>query len=280
MPPLLKSILLLIVISIITFWVTCGGTILLFVGWYSWWGWWVVAWWAIILLGILFLFFILRKFLKIYIWRYIGISILLSLLTYIVGYSFFILGIDGLLMRVPWLNLLSYIFSLVWLILSVYIFHFYRMKALVEKENIGNMASDIRTIFYTLFGPLIRLITGTRNPVQIESSISEASSIHSSESIDLMNSLAQVDISSIHSVRFSSRNWTEFQLETENMIRLAKYVTMKMGKMDFEPHELETIFQYVDKNIITDTSADMKVKIKELLQGFVKHGGIVELIPE
>ena len=64
------------------------------------------------------------------------------------------------------------------------------------------------------------------------------------------------------------------------MIRLAKYVTMKMGKMDFEPHELETIFQYVDKNIITDTSADMKVKIKELLQGFVKHGGIVELIPE
>lgn len=109
--------------------------------------------------------------------------------------------------------------------------------------------SDIQLIFHNIFDPIVRFFTGNRPPIQTHYTIPEVPITPSPESIDLMNTLAHVDITGIHAVKFTTKKGSQFQIGTENMKRLAKYISTTMGKTEFIAHELDTVFSYVTKNL-------------------------------
>ncbi len=99
----------------------------------------------------------------------------------------------------------------------------------------------------------------------------------SKETLDLMSTLSQVDISNINSITFIPATKKGFMIMTPNIKRLSVYITTKRWKTKFEPEELRKTFDYVVENISSDISKEdfdlIQVKIGE----FVRSGGEIKI---
>ncbi len=87
-----------------------------------------------------------------------------------------------------------------------------------------------------------------------------------------MNALKWTDVSEIGYVQFSIENGESFRVKTENVKRLAKYISEKKGKTSFAPWELDEVYEYVSKYIVTDIAEDTLKLISEKLQLFSNNG--------
>ncbi len=108
---------------------------------------------------------------------------------------------------------------------------------------------------------------------------SQSSSIEaiSTETQDLMDSLAQVDISDISSIIFLPKSWKWFQVKTKNIKRLAIYITTKLGKTVFEVEELRGIYNHVVKNLQSNLSKTDFNIVQGKINEFVQSGREVKI---
>ncbi len=276
------SLLLLIFISIFAFWVTCWWILLA-----DWIG---IIWIWFIIIGIIMLFFFIKWLLWVYIWRYFGVSIIISIIISLVLsiiqipiYSIFWWGIydinnSNITTTILLYSIFPLISFLIYLFAQVYIFHFYRMKSKVEAIQSWTVFGDISHMLHKNFGPIIRFFwIDWRSETWEKNTINTEIVPKSSETIDLMNSIAQADISNIDSITFLPKDGIEFTIKTTNIKQLVVYITTKLEKTIFEAEELEKPFDYVVKNIASDLSTWDFELISGKIEEFVKSGGEVKI---
>lgn len=285
MANLIKSILIVIAISILAFGVTCGGTFMLFFGW-------GILWIPLIIIGLVIIYKICRSYLWVYFWRYfwvsiltyIPISILLSWIPYIIMMS---TGYRGVSSSVYFIIQLLSLFLVS--IPTFYVFHFYRMKAQIETIAIWSAWEDISIIFGNIFRPFINFfrdiqktpeetIQSNETTITKEKSVQtpEAPTVNS-ESADLMSSLGQVDITNISGITFLPKVWKWFQVKTSNVKRLAVYVTTNLGKTTFDAEELRSIYNHVIENLQSNLSKTDFNIVQWKINEFVQSGGEVKI---
>ncbi|NRH20721.1 hypothetical protein HOO68_01610 [Candidatus Gracilibacteria bacterium] len=285
MANLIKSILIVIAISILAFGVTCGGTFMLFFGWGA-------LGIPLIIIGLVIIYKICRSYLGVYFWRYFGVSII----TYI-PISIVLSGVQYILMTsVGYRGVNTPVYYIIQLlslffvsIPTFYVFHFYRMKAQIETTAIGSAGEDISIIFGNIFRPFINFFrdiqktpeetTFSGAPSVTEEKViqtPEASTIKS-ESTDLMSSLGQVDITNISGITFFPKVGKGFQVKTPNIKRLTVYITTKLAKTTFEVEELRNIYNHVSKSLQSNLSKTDYNIVQGKINEFVQSGGEVKI---
>ena len=285
MANLIKSILIVIAISILAFGVTCGGAFMLFVGW-------GILWVPLIIIGIVIVYKVCRSYLWVYFWRYFWVSIL----TYI-PISILLLGVQYvLIISVGYRGVSSSVYFIIQLlslflvsIPTFYVFHFYRMKAQTETVATWTVWWDISSIFGNIFRPFINFFRDIqKNPEETiqpnETTVTEDKTVQTpeaptvnSESADLMYSLSQVNIANISGITFLLKAWKWFQVKTPNVKRLAIYITTNLGKTTFEAEELRNIYNHVVKNLQSNLSKTDYNIVQGKINEFVQSGGEVKI---
>lgn len=141
----------------------------------------------------------------------------------------------------------------------------------------------------TYFGPLIPIIISilifNRLKIIIPSSILERDistdisikNTKKSETLDLMNSLIQVDISNVESIKFITNGTKGFIIKTPNIKRLAIYITTKLAKTTFEAEELRNIYNHVVENLQSNLSKTDYNIVQGKINEFVQSGGEVKI---
>ncbi len=97
------------------------------------------------------------------------------------------------------------------------------------------------------------------------------------ETIDLMSTLSQVDISVVESITFLPHNWTGFTIKTPNIKKLAIHIIKSIGKNTFDPEELRKPFDHVVKHIQSNLSKRDFDLVTGKIDEFVKSGGEVKV---
>lgn len=286
---MLKSFLLFLLIGFITFWTTCGGTILILTRM-------VAIWWVLIIIGFISLYLFCRNFLWKYTWRFFIVSWLIGFIFFIVAWivmQLIIWPIISWLMNarniVNMMILLQFILPLFILFIHVMIFHFYRTKNQADTIQTGNIWKDIISMGRIILRLVTHLFGGSptdslntiwlneSNIIEEKSTQVQENPIIPYESTQFMIGLEQVDISNVTSITFLPKNWQWFMIKTPNIKRLAIYITTKLGKTSFEAEELRGIYNYVVKNLQSNLSKTDYNIVQWKINEFVQSGGEVKI---
>lgn len=89
--------------------------------------------------------------------------------------------------------------------------------------------------------------------------------------------IKNIDISGIKEVIFRPNNSKSFEIRTENIKKIAKYVIDKTEKTSFEPRELDTIYLEISSGYKSNLWEDSYKKAKEILKEFVQKWGTIEI---
>ena len=294
---MLKSFLLFLLIGFITFWITCGWTILIFT-------WLAPVWWVLIIIGFIALYLLCKNFLWKYTWRYFNVSFIMGFIYSIIVtivMQMIIWPILSRFMSATFSIYDFYIFTLIQFLLQLFIlyicvivFHFYRIKNQTDAIRTWSIWEDISSLVRNNFKPITHLFGGSsKNSLNTswlnESNINESNIIEEksaqvqenpitpSESTQFMISLKQVDISNIDGIIFLPKIWQWFKVNTPNIKRLVVYITTKLGKTSFEAEELRNIYNHVVENLQSNLSAtDYKI-VQWKINEFVQCGGDVKI---
>lgn len=93
----------------------------------------------------------------------------------------------------------------------------------------------------------------------------------SAESQELQEILSNIDVSDIESVEFFPTNGESFRLDTENIKKLTRYITTKLEKEYFQPHELDLTYGYVIDHLYSEISEDKYAEIQKQMKLFIEQ---------
>lgn len=144
--------------------------------------------------------------------------------------------------------------------LMIYISHFYKKHNLSIKKDLFieiNVSKHLPTQENTI----------TSNWVQ---------EIKNEQLINIK--IKNIDVSEIERIKFILNNWDFFQIKSKNLFKIVKLVLIHHNKTQFNPNELNDIYEYTINNYQTDLNeADYK-KLTSLIKQFVSIGGKIEII--
>lgn len=98
------------------------------------------------------------------------------------------------------------------------------------------------------------------------------------ERAELARILDSTDVSEIELIRFFPKDMPMFQSDTENIKKLALYISKSLKKKEFAPHELDSAFQFVTAHLESRLASTEYASLHEKLSLFVERGGRVEII--
>lgn len=93
----------------------------------------------------------------------------------------------------------------------------------------------------------------------------------SAESQELQEILSEINVSDIASVEFVPADGESFRLDTDNIKKLTRYITTKLEKEYFQPHELDKTYGYVIDNLYTDLPKEEYAAIRKQMKIFIEQ---------